>query len=143
MDTKELMHSLTAGIEIIIHCTSIPHNSNRHHHPTTRHHLQPLHATPRPWPPIRPPLRRHTQPGTQAKETDSLRRRKIIQRIQQNLQMPRKVLLVLLQNRKQFLQLLVVDGVDVDAGGLVEVAGEAGGVVGEEGAGAGDFGVDL
>jgi hypothetical protein len=57
--------------------------------------------------------------------------------------MPREVLLVLLQNREQFLQLLVVDGVDVDAGGLVEVAGEAGGVVGEEGAGAGDFGVDL
>ena len=56
--------------------------------------------------------------------------------------MPREVLLVLLQNREKFLQLLVIDGVDV-AGGLVEVAGEAGGVVGEEGAGAGDFGVDL
>ena len=56
--------------------------------------------------------------------------------------MPGEVLLVLLQNREQFLQLLVVDGFDV-AGGLVEVAGQAGGVVGEEGAGAGDFGVDL
>ena len=53
-----------------------------------------------------------------------------------------EVLLVLLQDGEQFLQFLVVDGVDV-AGGLVEVAGQAGGVVGEEGAGAGDFGVDL
>ena len=53
-----------------------------------------------------------------------------------------EVLLVLLQDRKQLFQFLVVDGFDV-AGGLVEVAGEAGGVVGEEGAGAGDFGVDL
>jgi hypothetical protein len=56
--------------------------------------------------------------------------------------MAREVLLVLLQDGEQFLQFLVVDGVDV-AGGLVEVAGQAGGVVGEEGAGAGDFGVDL
>ena len=53
-----------------------------------------------------------------------------------------EVLLVLLQDGEQFLQFLVVDGFDV-AGGLVEVAGQASGVVGEEGAGAGDFGVDL
>jgi hypothetical protein len=57
--------------------------------------------------------------------------------------MPREVLLILLQNREQLFQLFVVDGVDVDARGLVEVAGQAGGVVGEEGAGASDFGVDL
>lgn len=48
------------------------------------------------------------------------------------------MLLILLQNREEFLEFLVVDGFDV-AGGLVEVAGEAGGIVGEEGAGAGDF----
>jgi hypothetical protein len=52
------------------------------------------------------------------------------------------MLLVLLQNREELFQLLVVNRLDV-ARGLVEVAGEAGGVVGEEGAGAGDFGVDL
>ena len=53
-----------------------------------------------------------------------------------------EMLLVLLQDREEFLQFLVVDGFDI-SGGLVEVAGEAGGVVGEEGAGAGDFRVDL
>lgn len=49
-----------------------------------------------------------------------------------------EVLLVLLQDREELFELLVVNGFDV-AGGLVEVAGEAGGVVGEEGAGPGDF----
>jgi len=52
--------------------------------------------------------------------------------------MAREMLLVLLQNREELFQLLVVDCFNV-AGGLVEVAGEAGGVVGEKGAGAGDF----
>lgn len=56
--------------------------------------------------------------------------------------MAREVLLVLLQDRKQLFQFLVVDAFDV-AGGLVEVAGEAGSVVGEKGAGAGNLGVDL
>lgn len=53
-----------------------------------------------------------------------------------------EVLLVLLQDREELLKLFVVYGVDV-AGSLVEVTGQAGCVVGEEGAGAGDFGVDL
>ena len=52
--------------------------------------------------------------------------------------MAREMLLVLLQNREELFQLLVVDRFDV-AGGLVEIAGEAGGVIGEESASAGDF----
>lgn len=55
------------------------------------------------------------------------------------------MLLVLLQDGEELFELLVVDVVDAGSARrrLVEVAGQAGGVVGEEGAGAGDFGVDL
>lgn len=49
-----------------------------------------------------------------------------------------KVLFVLLQDGEELLELLVVDGLDVGRG-LLEVAGQTGRVVCEEGAGAGDF----
>lgn len=52
--------------------------------------------------------------------------------------MSREMLLILLQNGEKLLKFLVVDSLDV-AGSLVQVAGETGGVVCEEGTGAGDF----
>jgi len=51
---------------------------------------------------------------------------------------PGEMLFVLLQDREELLELFIVDSLDV-ARGLVEVAGQAGGVVGEECAGTGDF----
>ena len=56
--------------------------------------------------------------------------------------MAREVLLVLLQDREQLLELLVVNSLDI-AGSLVEVSGQAGRVVGEERASACDLRVDL
>lgn len=53
-----------------------------------------------------------------------------------------EVLLVLLQDREQLLELLVVNSLDIP-GRLVEISGQAGRIVGEEGASSCNLRVDL
>jgi hypothetical protein len=62
---------------------------------------------------IRPAFSSHTQPRTQAQETDGLGGGEIVERIKQNLQMPGEMLLVLLQDREQLLKLLFVNSLGI------------------------------
>lgn len=57
----------------------------------------------RPRPTTRSALISHTKPGTQSQKHNRLRRSEIIQRIEQNLQMPGEMVFILLQNRKQLI----------------------------------------
>lgn len=102
-------------------------------------HSEAFHtASTRPRPSIRSTFSSHAQSRTQAQEAYRLSGSKVVQRIQQDLQMSGEVLLILLQDREEFLELFVVDGLHV-AGRLVEIPSQAGGVVGKQGAGASNF----
>ena len=120
-------------VNVLTHALSPSVPKKRHFLP-----LETLHAGTRAGSSVWSALSSHTQPRTQAQEADSFGGGEVVERVEQDLQMSGEMLLVLLEDREELLKLLVVDSFDV-ARGLVEVSGQACGVVGKQGTGACDL----